>query len=153
MFEIAPLGVWFAHEGKNHVHFLRSGGAIEMPAIVTTVDYPAASRLALYRLAVAGREKMWCMLDDRLAKRLRLPKLTHTLLTAYGLTPANTRPKNLPSPHMITDALQQQERHGGNGPDIDLDVLRGRIAEKASGETFTELSLLDALAGGLLRTR
>lgn len=153
VFEIAPLGLWFAHEGKNRVHFLRSSGAVEMPAMVTTVDYPAAGRLALYRLAVAGREEMWCVLDGRLAKRLTLPKLTHTLLTAYGVTPASTWPDNLPSPHMITDALQQQERHSGNSPDIDLDVLRGRIAEIASGETFAELSLLDALAGGLLRTR
>ncbi|HCE5826570.1 TPA: hypothetical protein NHK69_003055 [Pseudomonas aeruginosa] len=153
VFEIAPLGLWFAHEGKNRVHFLRSGGAIEMPAMVTTIDYPAASRLALYRLAVAGREEMWCVLDGRQAKRLLLPKVTHTLLTAYGVTPASTWPKNLPSPRTITDALQQQERHAGNGPDIDLDVLRGRIAEKASEETFTEVSLLDALAGGLLRTR
>ncbi len=153
VFEIAPLGLWFAHEGKNRVHFLRSGGAIEMPAMVITVDYPAASRLAIYRLAVAGKEEMWCVLDDRLAKRLTLPKLTHTLLTAYGVIPASTWPDHLPSPHMITDALQQQERHSGNSPDIDLDMLRGRIAGIASGEAFAELSLLDALAGGLLRTR
>lgn len=153
VFEIAPLGLWFAHEGKNRVHFLRSGGAIEMPAMASTVDYPAANQLALYRLVVAGTEEMWCVLDGRPAKRLPLPKLTHTLLTAYGVVPASTWPNNLPSPHMITAALQQQERHAGNGPDIDLDVLRERIAEKASKETFTQLSLLDALAGGLLRTR
>ncbi len=55
VFEIAPLGLWFAHEGKNRVHFLRSGGATEMPAMVTTVDYPAAERLALYRPGDLGK--------------------------------------------------------------------------------------------------
>ncbi|MBD3697600.1 hypothetical protein IE981_14685 [Klebsiella pneumoniae] len=57
VFEIAPLGLWFAHEGKNRVHFLRSGGATEMPAMVTTVDYPAAERLALYRPGDLGKGK------------------------------------------------------------------------------------------------
>lgn len=153
VFEIAPLGLWFAHEGKNRVHFLRSGGAIEMPAMVNSVDYPACDRLAIYRLAITGREELWCVLDGRLAKRLLLPKLTQTLLRAYGVSPVSTWPHNLPPPHMIADALQQQERHVGNGLDIDLAVLRERIADNASGETFTELSLLDALASGLLRTR
>jgi hypothetical protein len=153
VFEIAPLGIWFAHEGKNRVHFLRSSGAIEMPAMVTAVDYPAAERLALYRLTILGREELWCVLDARQARRLVLPQITHALLTAYGVAPASTWPQDLPSPHMFTDALQQQERHLGNGQDIDLDLLRKRIAENASKEEFTELSLLDALAAGLFRTR
>lgn len=80
VFEIAPLGLWFAHEGKNRVHFLRSGGATEMPAMVTTVDYPAAERLALYRLAISGREELWCVLDGCRARRLLLPQLTHALI-------------------------------------------------------------------------
>lgn len=56
VFEIAPLGLWFAHEGKNRVHFLRSGGAIEMPAMVTTIDYrpPAGWRSTVWQ-KLAGR--------------------------------------------------------------------------------------------------
>ncbi|EPB9494593.1 TPA: hypothetical protein L4Q76_001687 [Pseudomonas aeruginosa] len=79
VFEIAPLGLPFAHEGKNRVQFLRSAGASEMPAMVTSVDYPAAQRLALYRLAIAGREEVWCVLDGRWAKRLSMPELSLTL--------------------------------------------------------------------------
>lgn len=65
MHAMAPLGLWFAHEGNNRVHFLLAGGATEMPALVTTVDYPAAERLALYRLLVSGREELWCVLNGR----------------------------------------------------------------------------------------
>lgn len=153
VFEIAPLGLWFAHEGKNRVHFLRSGGATEMPAMVTTVDYPAAERLALYRLAISGREELWCVLDGCRARRLLLPQLTHALLTAYGVAPASRWPQDLPSPHMIAEVLLQRLPRLEIGQDVDLEQLRIRILKNHDEEAFTELNLFEILAAGPLKVR
>ncbi|TNL13948.1 hypothetical protein CYD30_01775 [Kosakonia cowanii] len=153
VFEIAPLGLWFAHEGKNRVHFLRSGGATEMPAMVTTVDYPAAERLALYRLVISGREELWCVLDGHRARRLVLPHLTRALLTAYGVAPASRWPQGLPSPHMIAEELQQRLPRLEIGQDVDLEQLRIRIPKNHAEEAFTELNLFEILAAGPLKVR
>lgn len=153
VFEIAPLGLWFAHEGKNRVHFLRSGGATEMPAMVTTVDYPAAERLALYRLLISGREELWCVLDGRRARRLLLPQLTHALLMAYGVAPASVWPQDLPSPLAVAEVLQERMPRLEIGEDVDLEQLRDRILKNTSEEVFTELNLFEILAAGPLRVR
>lgn len=153
VFEIAPLGLWFAHEGKNRVHFLRAGGATEMPAMVTTVDYPAAERLALYHLVISGREELWCVLDGRRARRLLLPHLTHALLMAYGVAPASRWPQDLPSPHMIAGVLQQRLPRLDIGQEVDLEQLRIRIGKNHAEETFTELNLFETLAAGPLKVR
>lgn len=150
---MAPLGLWFAHEGKNRVHFLRAGGATEMPALVTTVDYPAAERLALYRLVISGREELWCVLDGHQARCLLLPELTHALLTAYDVPPASRWPQDLPSHHMIAEVLQQRLPHLETGQDVDLEQLRIRILKNNAEEAFTELDLFEILAASLLKVR
>ena len=153
VFEIAPLGLWFAHEGKNRVHFLRSGGATEMPAMVTTVDYPVAERLALYHLMISGREELWCVLDGRRARRLLLPQLTHALLTAYGVAPASRWPQDLPSPHTVAEVLQERMPRLEIGEDVDLEQLRSRILKNNAEEAFTDLNLFEILAAGPLKVR
>lgn len=153
VFQIAPLGLWFAHEGKNRVHFLRSGGATEMPAMVTAVNYPAAERLALYRLAISGREELWCVLDGRWARRLLLPQLTQALLTAYGVAPTRAWPQDLPSPRMVAETLQEWMPRREAGQDVDLDQLRSRIERSKCEEAFTELNLFEILAASLLKVR
>lgn len=148
VFEISPLGLYFAHEGKNRVQFLRSRGANDMPAVVTSVDYPDPTRLKCYYVHDADRTTHWCVMDERWAQPLPLPHLSGSLLTAYGVAPLAPWPSNLPSP--ATSELILQERRTNPRRTIDLNVIRKRMDAKASGETMVEISVLDAVFAGHL---
>ncbi|GKT17364.1 hypothetical protein AVHY2522_14975 [Acidovorax sp. SUPP2522] len=152
VFAVVPLGLFFAHEGKNRVQFLRSRGATDMPARITPLDYPDAHRLALYRLRVVDRIEHWCVLDRRWAQALPLAHLTERLLVAYGVAHPAAWPADLPAPDAAARAMLRLPPDDDHQP-IDLDLLRQRLHAQATREDFTNASLGELAIAGMIRPR
>jgi hypothetical protein len=147
VFQIQPFDLYVACEGKNRVQFLRDRGERDIPAMVTTVAYPGANRLALYTLDVAGREECWCVLDGRKASRVLMPHLTTPLLGLMGVKLQRWPDSLLPGSAFI-HALQEHARRREMDHSIDIDVLRTRRARDAKAAMPVDMSPLELVVQG-----
>lgn len=139
---IASLGLYIASEGKNRIRFLRDLGATGFPAWVSTIEYPAASRLALYRVALAGREETWAVLDERWVERLLLPGVTTSLLVPYGVAPPEPWRARWPTPIEVIEAMSATATSLRQRGRVDLFTLVARREREIDGERWAEASLL-----------
>jgi hypothetical protein len=128
---IRPLGLFVMDEGKSRVRFLRSMGETAMPAAVTPVDYPAAERLTMHVIQVAGRELAWLVLDNQHLVELRCPAISMPLLRAYGVCTSHQWPSSWPAPMAVLGDMDQASVHATRPRQIDLLALQQRQMEEA----------------------
>ncbi|WP_329006565.1 hypothetical protein ACNFZE_16750 [Pseudomonas aeruginosa] len=147
VFQIQPFDLYVACEGKNRVQFLRDRGERDMPAMVTTIAYPDASRLALYTLDVAGREECWCVLDGCKAIRVLMPHLTAPLLGLIGVKLQRWPDSLVPGSVFVQALLEHAHRREMDGP-IDIDLLRTRLARDTKAAMPVDMSPLELVVLG-----
>ncbi|CAB5670630.1 Uncharacterised protein [Delftia tsuruhatensis] len=108
---IKPLGLFYAHEGKHRVAFMR---AHEQPAIAAWVreaSYPAAERLAIVR-PTDERDEWLAALDGRYLQVLRRPRTSCLLLQAYGVPTLGWRDvPHLPQEHRVRQEIYRRKLH------------------------------------------
>lgn len=128
---IRPLSLFMVHEGRSRVRFLRSMGAATMPAAVTPIDYPAANRLTMYRVEVAGRELVWLVLDDQYLRELRYPALSVPFLRAYGVCSSSEWPTHWPDPMSILEEMERMPAWAVRSKAVDLSAVKQRQSQEA----------------------
>lgn len=81
---IPELGIYFAHEGKHRVAFMRHHNEPFFQAEVDDLSYPAADRL---KIVTSSRSKVFfVLLDERYLQLLLLPHSTQRILSSYGVS-------------------------------------------------------------------
>ena len=102
-FWIKPLGLFLAHEGKNRVAFFRAMGCEHIPAKVITCDYPAASRLVMYRVTLHGNKEWLIVRDNRFAELLEHARWSHPVLNQYGVIESDAWPEDYPPVALVLE--------------------------------------------------
>ena len=127
---VKPLGLFLAHEGKNRVGFFRDMDAQWIPARVTPYDYPAADRLAIYRVQRKHQTVYWLVLDGQLLEPINHPDWAMPVLRAYGVREHHQWPHNFPTVDLAAAALASRLVHPvtGRPAPLDLDLIREKEA-------------------------
>jgi hypothetical protein len=102
---IRPLGLIMPHEGKNRVDFLREESIDFIPARVTPYDYPAASRIQVYRINVKGLNQCWAILDGEMLQAIKHPAWALPVLKAYGVEVFEEWPSNFACEYEVFDEI------------------------------------------------
>ncbi len=144
------LGLYWAHEGKHRVAFMR---ALEQPAIAAWVrdaSYPPPERIIV--IAPTDERDEWlALLDGRYLQVLRRPRVTRQLLNAYGVKTVRWKDvTNLPDEQRVRQAIHARKLHRAQNSiserdrTLDLeDVRKQQQAETVSVErTIDELAPL-----------
>lgn len=103
------LSLYWAHEGKHRVAFMR---AHEQPAIAAWVgdaDYPRPERIVI--IAPTDERDAWlALLDGRYLQVLRRPRVSRQLLDAYGVRTVRWRDvANLPDEQRVRQTLSARK--------------------------------------------
>lgn len=129
---IKPLGIFWAHEGKHRVAFMRAHNQQTIAAWVREAIYPEADRLALIR-PTDDRDEWLALLDRRYLQVLRRPQTTRLLLEAYGVKTLRWNElSNVPGECAVRQEIYQQRLHlsprttAENERTLDVEALRGR---------------------------
>lgn len=140
---VRPLSLFVVDHGKNRVRFLRSMGESTMPAAVTPLDYPAADRLMIHCVQVAGRQLVWLVLDGQFLRELRCPALSIPFLRAYGVCTSEQWPAHWPEPRMVLEEMDKTPPHKLHIRPIDLLYLGQRLADESRDRKvrFFEIAL------------
>lgn len=117
---IRPLGLVLPNEGKNRVDFLREEQVELIPARVSEHDYPAASRIVLYRVKVHGKHECWAVLDGRWIERVNHPSWATPVLNAYGVSIDQQWPSEFP---VEQDIVEGFNRPSGNPDFLNKDIV------------------------------
>lgn len=130
---VRPLGLFWAHEGKHRVAFMRSHNQPCIAAWVSEISYPTPDRLAIVQ-PDEQREDWLIVLDNRYVQVLRRPHLSTTVLSSYGVR--QVRWRDLPSMPDKSCVLFEMYRRGlhkqpmmerESHRTLDLDDLRDMI--------------------------
>lgn len=105
------LGLYWAHEGKHRVAFMR---AHEQPAIAAWVrdaSYPQPDRVVV--IAPTDERDEWlALLDGRYMQVLRRPRVTLKLLNAYGVKTVRwVEVTGLPDEQRVRQAIYARKLH------------------------------------------
>ena len=127
---VKPLGLFLAHEGKNRVGFFRDMDAQWIPARVTPYDYPAADRLAIYRVQCKHQTVYWLVLDEQLLEPINHPDWAMPVLRAYGVRENHQWSHAFPTIDQTAAALASRLVHPvtGRPAPLDLDLIREKEA-------------------------
>lgn len=101
-----------------------------MPAAVTTLDYPAADRLMIHCVQVAGRQLVWLVLDGQFLHELRCPALSIPFLRAYGVCTSEQWPMHWPEPRAVLEEMDKAAPHKLHIQPIDLLDLGQRLTDE-----------------------
>lgn len=94
---IPALGVYFAHEGKHRVAFMRHHHEPLFQAEVDNLPYPSPDRLKIVT-SRACSELRYAVLDNRYLQVLLAPHTTQQILSSYGVkTTRWNQLENIPS--------------------------------------------------------
>ncbi|WP_231973165.1 hypothetical protein [Ralstonia insidiosa] len=140
------LGLYYAHEGKHRVAFMR---AHEQPAIAAWVrdaNYPTPERIVL--IAPTDERDEWlALLDKRYLQVLRRPRLSQQLLTTYGVKTVRWKTvPGLPDEQCVREAIYARRLHreptttAELDRTLDLEDVRQQQREEAA---FVERTILD----------
>ncbi|WP_176048621.1 hypothetical protein [Burkholderia sp. BCC1644] len=108
---IKPLGIFWAHEGKHRVAFMRAHDQPAIAAWVREASYPAAERLAI--IAPSDERDEWLVvLDGRYLQVLRRPRTSILLLQAYGVKKRRWRDlQDAPGEHVVRSEIYRRRLH------------------------------------------
>ncbi|MCA8205141.1 hypothetical protein LGM71_29310 [Burkholderia sp. AU33545] len=130
---VRPLGIFWAHEGKHRVAFMR---AHDQPAIATWVreaSYPAAERLAIIEPS-DERDEWLVVLDGRHLQVLRRPRTSILLLQSYGVKTLHWRElSDAPDEHAVRSEIFKRRLHRNPNTTaehertLDLQEVRDRL--------------------------
>lgn len=148
---LPALGIFWAHEGKNRVQFLRDCGNTHAPAHLTLYAYPSPERIELYRVRVVGRIELWAVLDRRWVQPILLAELGERLLREYGVAPPSRWPENWPDAASVAEELYRDVDPEWQGPFrcVDLLPLEGRRRLRVRGREKAHASVVDLEDVGL----
>ncbi len=105
------LGLFYAHEGKHRVAFMRYHDQPAIAAWVREAAYPDPSRLKLVP-PTDERDYWLAMLDDRYIQVLLRPQITRRLLDAYGVKTVRWSDlEGLPDERKIQRSIQELRLH------------------------------------------
>lgn len=108
---VKPLGIFWAHEGKHRVAFMRAHNQPAIAAWVREAGYPSADRLALVR-PTDERDEWLTLLDGRYLQVLRRPRVARLLLEAYGVKTLRwSEIPDAPQEHAVRHAMYRQRLH------------------------------------------
>lgn len=142
---LPALGIYWAHEGKNRVQFLRDCGHTHVPAHLTLYAYPSHERIDLFRVLVSGRIELWAVLERRWVQPILLPELGERLLREYGVAPPSRWPANWPDAASVAEELYRDVDPEWQGPFncIDLLPLERRRLLRVRGREKVHASVMD----------
>lgn len=144
---IYELGLCLPGEGKNRVNFCRHHGIEKLPARVYIEHYPAAERMEIIDLSVAGGRDVWAVLDKRYVQKVSHYAYALPLLRAYGVKISSAWPEDLPPVY----TLLQYARDCTNDSlfhckVIDAEAVQqilNKVMQKVmEGDAFTRCALL-----------
>lgn len=140
---VPSLGVYWAHEGKNRVQFLRDRGLTHVPGNLTLYAYPAPHRIELFTTRLLGREEVWAVLDRRWVQPIILPALGVSVLNEYGVAAAVRWPENWPDAEVVAESMYRDASPGSARPFncIDLLPLEARRRDERRGYENVEASI------------
>lgn len=145
---VHELGLCLPSEGKNRINFCRHHGIETLPARVYVEHYPAADRIEIFNLSVAGGRDVWAVLDNRYVQKVSHHTHALALLRAYGVKVSEVWPEDLPpvytvlqhAPKCTNDSLFHRSV-------IDLQAVQQQLDKQAQklteGESFTRCGLLN----------
>jgi len=145
---VCELGLCLPGEGKNRINFCRHHGIETLPAQVYVEHYPAAERMEIIVLSVAGGRDVWAILDNRYVQKVSHYAYALPLLRAYGIKVSRAWPKDLPPVHTLlqnacectNDSLFHREVIDAEAVQQLLDNAEQKVKE---AEAFTRCGLLN----------
>jgi len=145
---VHELGLCLPGEGKNRINFCRHHGIKTLPARVYVEHYPAAERIEIIDLSVAGGRDVWAVLDNHYVQKVSHYAYALPLLRAYGVKVSKKWPKELPPVHMLlqyahectNDSLFHCKVIDAKAVQQLLDRVEEKITED---EMFTRCALLN----------
>ncbi len=118
-FYIRPLGILYAHEGKNRVALFKKHKLKHIPARVSDTDYPTPERLRIFEMPSA----CLAILDGRFIERVMTIEWIRDLMVAYGVQIEGSWPTDFPLLHDVLAALEKSDEEDYPAP-VDLDQLK-----------------------------
>ncbi|WP_374497302.1 hypothetical protein [Vogesella indigofera] len=105
------LGLFWAHEGKHRVAFMRAHKQNVIAAWVREANYPRPERLVV--LAPNDERDEWlALLDGQFLQVLRRPRVSLRFLTAYGVKTARwVEIPGLPNERLVREAIYARRLH------------------------------------------
>jgi len=105
------LGLFWAHEGKHRVAFMRAYKQNVIAAWVREANYPLPERLVV--LAPSDERDEWlALLDGQFLQVLRRPRVSLRLLAAYGVKTARwVDIAGLPNERQVREAIYARRLH------------------------------------------
>lgn len=142
---VPALGIYWAHEGKNRVQFLRDRGLSHVPANLSAYPYPAADRIKLFKQRVLGRDELWAVLDSRWVQPILISRLGTPVLREYGVPAASRWPVNWPDARAVSEQMYRDVDPNATRPFncVDLHPLEARRREKERGYEQIEASIIE----------
>lgn len=140
-FYVPDLGLFFAGEGKNRVNFCRFHNIEHIPAQVYVKQYPAAEKIKVYVLGVAGGRDVWAVFDNWYVQKVSHYALALPLLRAYGVAVSHEWPKDLPALYV----LLQNECYCSREGIFRRKVIDIRAVKTALAEQYVWHDLLDLI--------
>jgi hypothetical protein len=140
------LGLYWAHEGKHRVAFMRAHNQPVIAAWVQDANYPQPERIVV--IAPSDERDEWlALLDERYLQVLRRPRVSGELLSAYGVKTVRWgEVPGLPDEQGIRQIIWERKLHkepkGGAERDrtLDLENVRKQLSYE---ETLVEWSFFD----------
>jgi hypothetical protein len=119
---IPALGIYFAHEGKHRVAFMRHHDEPVFQAEIDDLAYPSADRLKIVTPS-APNQLLYAVLDGRYLQVLLLPHSTQRILTSYGVSSVRwSKLENVPSESTVFRAVC--DRHLFTSPENRSEAVR-----------------------------
>lgn len=130
---IKAMGIFWAHEGKHRVAFMRAHNQPAIAAWVREASYPAAERMVV--IAPDDEQDEWlALLDGRYLQVLRRPGVSTLLLGAYGVKTLRWRAlTGLPGEQSVRAEIGRRKLHRApkNNAErertLDLEEVRERL--------------------------
>lgn len=141
---VPALGIYWAHEGKNRVQFLRDRGLSYIPANLTAYSYPAPDRIELFEERVFGRDEVWAVLDRRWVRPILIPRIGTPVLREYGVLDASRWPENWPDAKTVAEQMYRDGDPDGARPFrcVDLHPLEASRLETERSYKQLEASII-----------
>lgn len=105
------LGLYWAHEGKHRVAFMRAHEQTTIATWVREANYPEPERIVV--IAPNDERDEWlAMLDGQHLQVLRRPRVSLRLLTDYGVRTSRwSEIPNLPNEQAVREAIYARKLH------------------------------------------
>lgn len=141
------LGLFYAHEGKHRVAFMRAHNQPAIAAWVREASYPEPQRLLIIKPS-DKRDEWLVLLDNRYLQILKRPRTSQRLLNAYGVKTLQWKElPSLPDEMLVRQEIYQRRLHRPpqtileTERTLDLEELREKSNHELEDKAVTHSAL------------